>query len=330
MGSFLDWMTGTMSDSAYNALPQVSAPNASAYQLGLGGYQNQLAGLTQQAGGLGFDTTNMNADRGSQMANIGQLQVQAAGQGPSPAQVMLQQNQQAALRNMQAQALTSQAGSMPGLAFRGLMNAQGALQAQNAAQGALMQQQSQQQAQLQLAQQLSSLRQQDFGQASAVTQNQRQNLYDQAGFVGQQAGMQQAQGQANMDLNRAQIANQMYARSQAQARQQALASENQMLMRGLGAAAGTGLGALAGGPMGAMVGGQLGGSLFGGGGGANGGLDPAMLAMLMQSQGGGNAGTNLAGYTQQQAGLPVPSTAPTVQNFLANPAIQPGTYPVGG
>lgn len=282
--SWWDDITGTISDETYANLPQVSGVNRADYQIqGLPDYLASLAGMQGQPG-IQLNTANADQMRTQQMANIGQLQGRAAGTVPSPAQVFLQNQQQGAMRNLQAQALSQQAGNSPGLAFRGLMNAQGALQAQAAAQGALMQQQDQQQAQLALAQQLAGVRSQDLGQAGAVAVQEHQNRQFQQGLVNNQFQMANAQTGNNIAAGQDQRQLDMYNRNQQLLRAQQQAQQAQMPWK-LGATAlGTGAGFMlsGGNPMGAALGAQLGGSLFGGGG-----MDPQLLLALSQTPGGG-------------------------------------------
>jgi hypothetical protein len=286
---FMDWLTGTLSQQDYNNIGQVQAPDASNYQIaGMQGYQNQLGSLGQQAAGNQINTAQAQQTRGQQEQNLGQLQAQANGTGPSYAQQFMQQNQQAALRSQQAQALSSQAGATPGLAYRGLMNAQGALQSQMASQGALMKVQEQQQAQQALAQQLTSVRSQDFGQAQGVAQQNSQNIQQQGNLAGMGFNANAQQTNNNMQMQNLQTQIQSQKRAQDLQQAQAQAAESGTLVKGLMGMGSSVLGGIA-------TGGMMG--LLGGGAGsfAN-GAGQAVSGDMLNSMGSNSQGNQYGTY----------------------------------
>ncbi len=151
-----------------------------------------------------------NQERAAQLGLQGQLQAAAAGQGPSVANLQLQQATQQNLKAQMAAAASMRGGVNPALAQRNLGLQGAATGQQAAAQSAMIKMQEQQAAQANLGNLLSGVRGQDINMAQtqaqlnqqAALQNaaQRQAAFGQnAGFL-QQANMQNAQLGQNMTL----------------------------------------------------------------------------------------------------------------------------------
>ena len=144
--------------------------------LNLGDYFNQFGGWLDETvhgkkfqttpGAGAIDQTQGNQSRGAQMALLAQLQAQAAGRGPSLAQMQLQQATDQNMQQAMSMGLSSQAQGMnPGSALRAASRARAGIQGQSAAQSAMLRLMEQQQAQQQLAGLSTNMRGQDLGVA---------------------------------------------------------------------------------------------------------------------------------------------------------------------
>ena len=191
--------------------------NPKGYQVDRGasdiyGYQdsrNQMAqGARDAAGRTGpqIATGPQDQFRQGQLGLMSQLQDQAAGRGPSLAQMQLQQASERNMANSLALGAT-QAGGMRGTgALRAILGQQGAIGQQLAADSAMMRLQEQQQAQGMLGGLMSGARGQDLGLATsqAGMDLQSRSLNDQMvqSYLKMGLDLDQDQMRAKMDLER--------------------------------------------------------------------------------------------------------------------------------
>ncbi len=346
----------------YSGLPTINGPSANNYQInGLTPYLQQLNGLSGQAGqsgqqasqnmgGVAGQYTNLQGQvpgapdlQGATSGTMGQegqlqnyLQSIAMGQGQTAADVMLQQGQQTAARNMQSAAVSQGGGMNPALAMRQLYGAQAANAGNIAGQAAQQKLQEQQQYTGMAEQGANQLYGQQFQNQQQGFQNNMANVAQQQALIqSRQTALQQQfadqmsttqaqndiannyfsannqQTQYNVDLQNAQTAYQtmQYQNQLGQRQAQAQASAGLLhgILSGVGTAGGAVLGGLAGGPMGAVAGGMAGGALLGGGSSGGGGQNSALnsyMAYLQSQQGGGGVSPQdaAAGNNQYYSG----------------------------
>ena len=309
MAFSLDDLTGSLTQADYNRAPQVNAIGKGTYQIpGLGDYTSQLGGLAGQVPG----SPNFQAGTAGTMANQqalqNYLQSVALGQQPTAADVMLQQAQQQAGRQMQSQAVSNQ-GMNPALGMRQLFQAQATQNAGIAGQSA-QQKLQEQQAYSGMAQQGNAqMFQQQMGQMQQQFADTMQGIQAKRDIANNIFSANREQTSFNVEQAQNQQAFEMYKNQQAlQAMQDQKRGVSSMIHAGLTAA-----GTLAGGflgsaiapgigtGLGAMAGGQLLGGLFGGGGGGQ-NFNPAMMAMLAQRGGGTPGGAAAPGAPADESG----------------------------
>jgi hypothetical protein len=150
--------------------------------------------------------------RQGQMGLMAQLQAQASGQGPSLAQMQLQQAGDRNLANAAALGASQRGAGVAG-ALRGIASQQAGIGQQLAADSAMMRLQEQQQAQGLLAGVLGGARGQDIGLATGQAgmdlqqrqlNDQRSAMYDQLAqsYLKMGLDLDQAQMRARMDMER--------------------------------------------------------------------------------------------------------------------------------
>jgi hypothetical protein len=225
---------GTMSGT------QVNSADPGAYQAASDGLLNPVADQFSQFGNSSAITSNVDpAFRDYQLGLAAQLQAQASGQGPSVAQMQLQQATDRSL-NQSLGAIRSATGANAGLSARSaaLAGAQGLGSAANAS--GQLRLQEQQQAQQQLAGVAGA------GRSGDLTANAQGIQAQQATQANRLAGLQ---GLAGIRQNQLGTAQNIYA---AQNGAQIQTSQNQngrtnAIIGGIGNAVGTGISAYTGG-----------------------------------------------------------------------------------
>lgn len=230
-------------------LPQYKGPDAGNYQYGGEGLDFFRMGLGQ---GMNQDQATI----ANQRALVSQLQAQAAGNGPSAAQGVLNQGRDAAIAQAQAQAGAAR-GSGLGGAQLGAVNAGTAATMGAANQATMLRAQEQQQAVANLGNVLGGMRQ-EYGQ-DALRRDKMEQFYMSLGQTREQAALN-ARAQMEAEANQAW---QAY-----QANKTGVARHNSSLIAGQIAGIGNAFSTM-GAQMGAsMKGGGGGGGDGGGGGGA--------------------------------------------------------------
>ncbi len=220
-GNVLDPLgLGRNADGSRDGGPRQAIDNAGGkisdwYNHNNGAYQSQrpviggnnqagMSGNSQTAQAMGPQGTNQDQARNGQMALVQQLQDQAAGKGPSLAQM---QFQKASDQNMsQAMALgQSQRGAGQGGMLKGIQTQQANIGQGMANDAGMMRLQEQMAAQNQLGQNLGQVRSQDLG----VDQMSQQNNQFNAGAMNQnnQFGQSQANTMSNSNADRNNQAN---------------------------------------------------------------------------------------------------------------------------
>lgn len=176
LGSIGDALTGhnDFHASQYNVNGNAYVdPNAYANKVKLDALNAQRQGMvTPQAANATSDLANAGQDRGQQQSLIQALQAQAAGQGPSLAQMQMQRGLSQAIAAQHAQAASAR-GISPGMAQRLASQGSAQLAGQAANDAAMLRMQEQMQAQGQLGGALQGMRGQDIGLAQ---NNQNFNL----------------------------------------------------------------------------------------------------------------------------------------------------------
>ena len=309
MAFSLDDLTGSLTQADYNRAPQVNPVGKGTYQIpGLGDYTSQMGGLAGQVPGSPDFQGATAGTMQNQQALQNYLQSVALGQQPTAADVMLQQAQQQAGRQMQSQAVSNQ-GMNPALGMRQLFQAQATQNAGIAGQSA--------QQKLQQQQQYAGMAQQG-GQALFQQQMQQQQQQFADTMQGIQAkrdiangifSANRAQTSFNVEQAQNQQAFEMYKNQQALQAIQDQKRGTASMIHGIAAGVGTLAGGILGSTiapgigtgLGAMAGGQFLGGLFGGGGGGQ-SFNPAMMAMLAQRGGGVPGGAAAPGAPADESG----------------------------
>lgn len=326
--------------SQQQGLGQQAGQLGQAQNAQMGGFGQQIGSLQGSIPGAPDLNSATGGTMQNQQALQSYLQKVAMGQAPSAADQMLQNQQGMLARQQQSQAVSAGGGMNPALAMRQLFQNNANQNAQLAGQGAAQKLQEQQAFGGMAQQGNQQLYNNQFQNAQQGFQNQNTQYNQQLQNVQNQAQVAQQQFQNNMTTNRAQqdVANGIMSANRAQTNYNVEAAQNQQafqqmqraeymqhqqdlarshaalghaLVSGLGTAGGAVAGGLIAGPMGAMAGSQLGGSLANGliggpQGGGGGGMDPTMLAMMMQQrqgQGDPNDPNNPNGLGPSDAGV---------------------------
>lgn len=244
-----NWLTGGVSQSDYNSLPGVQAPQQSQYQIqGLGAYQNTQNQLNNQLPSAPNLTgaTQGTMDQQTQMQQY--LQSVAMGKQPTAADQLLQNSQAQGARQLQA-GTVSAGGMNPALAMRQLFAQQATQQGNMAGQAAQQKLQEQQQYSQLAGQSSQALYSEQF-------QNQQQQFANQMGLNQAQSQYAQnifdsnrAQTSFNTQYQQNQTAYQEYMRSQQYQQMQNNAAARGALVRGVLTAGAT----VAGGAIGGML-----------------------------------------------------------------------------
>lgn len=191
--------------------------NPKGYQVDRGaadiyGYQQSRDQFAQGArdaaarAGPQIATAQQDQFRAGQLGLMGQLQDQAAGRGPSLAQMQLQQASDRNMANALALGATQASGTRGAGALRAIAGQQAGIGQQLAADSAMMRLQEQQQAQGMLAGLMSGARGQDIGlatsQAGMDLQSRQVNDQLVQAYLKMGMDLDQAQMRAKMDLQR--------------------------------------------------------------------------------------------------------------------------------